>query len=321
MSEIARGLQEETREKLDIMPIPAPGIYPGIAANVYHSWDCASASRLKQLRKSPAHLRYYLDHPKETDTPTLAFGRAYHDAILQPEVLHRDYLMAGPCVAELKTGERKGQSCGLPGIEPDWSDWDKWYCGRHAKKVIEPEGVPRILSAHEYAEIRAIRDKVLAHPIASELLTCRGVCETSIVWQDRDTEVLCKGRVDRYCTFRGWKVHVDLKGTTDASPDGFCREIYQYGYHIQAAMYLDGANAIVRADRRYAFIAVEKSPPYVVGIYELDAGAIAHGRAEYKRLLHVLRECQEKDRWPDYTTDEILRVSLPKWATQIPYRQ
>ena len=46
---------------------PEPGIYPGVPMDEYLGWDCASNSRLRRLRRSPAHLKAYLDDVEAKD--------------------------------------------------------------------------------------------------------------------------------------------------------------------------------------------------------------------------------------------------------------
>ena len=49
------------------------------------------------------------------------------------------------------------------------------------------------------------------------------------------------------------KVLVDFKKTQDASESGFTRSVYNYGYNLQSAFYLEGFSA-----DRFFFVAVEE---------------------------------------------------------------
>ena len=142
-----------------------------------------------------------------------------------------------------------------------------------------------ILDNDEAALCEALRTSVKDHPEASKIVASRGTCESVACWRDGATGLDCKARIDLYCDFAGSTV-VELKTTRDASPEGFSRVISRYSYHRQAAYYLGGLEALSPAtDRKFIFIAVEKEPPYAVGVYELDESSIEQGRVEIECLL------------------------------------
>jgi len=59
------------------------------------------------------------------------------------------------------------------------------------------------------------------------------------------------------------------------------------------------------------FVAIEKTAPYAIGVYELDADAIARGASKRAHLLDLLATCRAKGRWPGYAPQTI---GLPRWA-------
>jgi len=105
---------------------------------------------------------------------------------------------------------------------------------------------------------------------------------------------------------------VDLKSTQDAS-EHFAKSCANYGYHRQAAMYLDGLRTLGLDAEHFIFVAAEKAPPYAVGVYELDYDAIERGRDLYRADLELLARCMERDEWPAYSP-ELVTLSLPRWA-------
>jgi exodeoxyribonuclease VIII len=138
-------------------------------------------------------------------------------------------------------------------------------------------------------------------------LLADGKAEQSFWWTDTATGMRCKCRPDWYY---GSTV-VDIKTTTDASPQAFARSVATFAYHVQAAHYLEGLS-----DRcqRFVFVAVEKTHPHAVAVYELDADALALGRTTRDNALDVIAGCQAAGVWPGYS-DTVQTLSLPKWAT------
>jgi len=137
--------------------------------------------------------------------------------------------------------------------------------------------------------------------------------EVSAVWRDKETGVQCKARIDRLTVLSGWSMVADVKTSKSAMRQSFSKDLYFYQYHQQAAMYLDGCDALAPHPRKYVFIVIEKVPPYPVAVLELEQDAIDLGRDEYKKHLATYAECLASGHWPGYD-DGISYVSLPTWA-------
>ena len=58
----------------------------------YRAAPGVNKSTLWNLRRSPAHYKYFLDNPRE-DTAAYKFGRAVHAAILTPAAYKRDFVV------------------------------------------------------------------------------------------------------------------------------------------------------------------------------------------------------------------------------------
>jgi exodeoxyribonuclease VIII len=172
-------------------------------------------------------------------------------------------------------------------------------------------GTRSVLTQEQWDMLHGMREAVMAHPAASALLSkLPGKAELSVYWSDAVTGSLCRCRPDYW---REDDLLVDLKTTEDASPEGFSKSIANYRYDVQAAYYLDGVNqATGRKPRQFVFIAVEKKPPYAVGVYTLDAETLMLGRAQYQADLRTYAECVANDNWPGYG-DKIQKISMPGW--------
>jgi hypothetical protein len=163
-----------------------------------------------------------------------------------------------------------------------------------------------VLTPKDFDLAEAMRDAVMAHPVAAALLVA-GESELSLAWEQDG--VGCKGRLDLHAG----SVIADLKTTQDASPESFAASSWRYGYHRQAALYLSGARAVGLDAQRYVVIAVEKDAPHAVALYEYDHGALDAGEQQVRRLLALYQRCVEEDRWPGYG-DEVRPLTLPGWA-------
>ena len=260
------------------------------SAEVYHADPSASASRLNKMRLSPAHMKFSMDNLR-APTPAMIIGSATHSAILEPDLFKKEW-----------------------GVLPPGHGSSKAV--KEAKAELTAEfGADHILKPDAYDTILGMRDSVFANPYARKMLD-DSESETSHYWNDEDSGVDCKARIDAMPWNTDWEgCVVDVKTTTDASPNEFQRSAHKFGYHIQAAHYLE---ATENRDR-FIFIVVEKAPPHCVAIYELDDDAIALGRSEREWLLDKWAACQameaagEEGAWPGFPQG-VQELSLPGWA-------
>lgn len=176
---------------------------------------------------------------------------------------------------------------------------------------MQNNGHRTVLTAEQWDQLHRMRDAVMDHPAARALLAgVPGQAELSVYWNDPQTGELCRCRPDYW---RSDDLLVDLKTTDDASPEGFAKSIANWRYDVQAPFYMDGVQlATGRKPRGFVFIAVEKKPPFAVGVYVLDADSVEIGRAQYKADLQTYARCKRTGEWPGYG-DKIQTISLPAW--------
>jgi exodeoxyribonuclease VIII len=176
--------------------------------------------------------------------------------------------------------------------------------GKEMAAEMEAAGIEAV-TASEMEQAIAMAGSVRSHQAAAALLR-DGKAEQSFWWDDTPTGLRCKCRPDWYTG----NTIVDLKTTTDASPKGFARSVAQWRYAIQQNHYLAGTFA-----ERFVFIAVEKTYPYAVGVYELDEAAALYGETERRNNLQTIADCRAISEWPGYG-NTIQPLSLPSWAMQ-----
>ena len=116
---------------------------------------------------------------------------------------------------------------------------------------------------------------------------------------------------------------MDIKTTTDASYKGFQKATANYRYHVQAAHYLNTFQlATQQRPRGFIFIAVEKSYPHAVQVFEASLDFIQAGRLEAQRNLQTLAHCALTYPvglpWPSYS-EAMVSLDLPTWMSpQLP---
>lgn len=287
-------------EALTIAEI-APGRYDSMPPEQYHAAEWVGSGGIKKLLQSPAH--FIVDRTqKKAPTDEMLFGTAVHMGVLEPELFSNAIgcvpLDAPKRPTKTQINAKKPSPETLEQI--DWwqrFDEDNRFCHM-------------VLPAPDYERVQRTVDAILAHPGARRLLT-GGRPEVSLFWQDARYGVPCKARIDFLRDDGGM---VDLKTTTDASPEGFGRIIANYRYAAQAAHYWSGGEHALNASPKFfAFIAAEKEPPYGVSAQVLQVDALRMGMSQCERALKRYAEAVATGRWPAYS-DLIEPAILPAWA-------
>ncbi len=250
-----------------------------LSAEEYFASPGVSNTMLGLLAQSPAHLQHYLSGDVET-TKAMEIGTFFHDLIL---------LNNAPRNIAIKP----------EGMKFNTREGKAWRTGQEA------EG-KRILTQDEHDSIFGMRDAVMGHPKLKYAVES-GFPEQSLFAPF--------GTVTRKCRIdlvpKGPAL-LDFKSTDDASPVAFGRKAANMGYYRQAAYYLDIAKENGLPHTSFVLVAVEKSPPYAVGIYYLTPDQIELGRKRYTDLLQRYIECRDANCWPGYST-EPQPLELPKW--------
>jgi hypothetical protein len=271
------------------MEAPKPGTYTGIPAEEYHAWKAANYSTLKRFKQSAAHAREIMVNPP-VQTDSMALGTRVGEALLEPGVFANGYIVAAD-VGDRRFKEAKAKY----------------------KAFQEEAGDKTILTTVEMHKTKMMRDSIANHPLVQEIMAGDGVAEMSFVWEDSATGVLCKGRTDWYGSLWGNHVACDLKTTKLCSPGGWPREIANFQYHVQAAFYLDGLNAVSADERHWLWWCVENTSPFLSAVYQADPMVIEEGRRVYRAYLRAWLTCQETGVWAGYP-EGLSIVDIPHWA-------
>ena len=245
-------------------------------SNYYNDTDYVSNSMLNTISVSPEYFRFRQDNPQPATAP-MKLGSAIHMNVLQPEEFNKHYAVSPKFDKRTKVGKEA------------YAEFSK----KHMFKDV--------ISESDYHIIEQITMKLMKDKMVKSLLQ-QGEPEKIIQWHNEHYNVNCKGMLDYYR--EGADMIIDLKTTQDASYNGFMRSVKKYKYHKQAAFYLDAVKA-----QRFFIIAVEKTPPFTINVFELGDDMIDEGRDMYNHELEVYKYCVENDYWPGAGFDPLDKKS------------
>jgi hypothetical protein len=266
-----------------------PGKYDNISLEQYHRMDGWSKTNLDRVHQSVA---YYLECKQNPQQPTsaMAFGAAFHCAILTPALFQSSYAIAPSFDRRTKQGKE---------------DYSKFQADNLGKTLLDAE---------DFVIVEGMRSAILKHPLASDLLT-HGEAEQSFFWTDPQTKLLCKVRPDY---LRADGICVDLKTCEDASYEAFQRSIANGRYHVQAGYFIDGVfGATQQRVDDFVIIAIEKSRPYGIMIYRLSEADIDIGRSEYQKDLDTIVDWNANPQKYEIVypaSENPIEITLPAWA-------
>lgn len=221
------------------------------------------------------------------DSTAFALGSAVHALVLEPE---KNLVMRGP-------EDRRG---------------NKW---KEASLAADLDG-KILLTEGDYDLAEAIAAPIISHEVVKGWIDDPSfVAEASFFATDPLTGVKIKCRPDGYLPSHG--IVFDIKTTRDASPEGFPREIRNYGYDLQAAFYLRCLRASGHKADAFIFVCVEKEAPYAVGLHALTDRYL---EVADMRVTETLEKISRAEAANSFTTGWPLinHVDLPRWQTAEP---
>mgnify|MGYP000011529591 FL=1 len=228
----------------------------------YHSHDSISASGLKTIYKKSV---YHLINQKFKETPAMALGTAVHQAILEPDDFYDMYHVIEKINKRTKVGKEEYQ------------------------KQLELADNKIILETDTHEIIKNILGAFRQNELAQKY--CKGEIELSHYTQYEGIDV----RVRPDCINRISNFISDVKTCQDNSPEAFKRDIYKWGYHLQAAFYMDMCGIDT-----FKFIAVTTTFPHTVEVYTLSDEMIEFGRNAYKQAFSKWKQYLETGVMPSY---------------------
>lgn len=260
-------------------------------AEEYHAHHALSSSGARKLLlpSCPAKFAYEREHgqPPKAD---FDFGKAAHKRVL---------------------------GVGEDVVIIDAADY-KTKAAQEARDQAYAEGKVPILPKQN-AVIDAMAAALRGHPYAGDLFDPNrgGRPEQSLFWTDAATGVPCRARLDWLpaVDHRQRLIVPDYKTAGDGDPESISKSLHAYGYYRQGAWYLDAVAALGLAERAtFVLVVQEKTAPYLVTVAVPDEESLRAGQHYNQQARQVFADCTASGRWPGYSDEDPVYVSLPGYA-------
>lgn len=258
----------------------------------YHSLSkYISSSQLKLIASSsPAHYKAtYIDGTADKKEPTdkMILGSLVHCLILTPHLFESDFFVMP--FLNLRTNDGKATKAELLAANP-------------GKTAID-------IDMHSQAAL--MRDSCLKNKQAAELLES-GHKESSFFWECPFSGLRMRARADSASS----KALVELKTTSDASPEAFSRHIHNMNYDVSMKHYQEGIRVLMDVSPPGYFIVLEDKPPFVCQVYKAGETVMELGHAKWIDAVSKLERGLKNNYWPGYSDDSlaIQTIECPPWA-------
>jgi hypothetical protein len=268
-------------------------LLPTLSEAEYRALPAWSQSQWKLLPDSPE-----LFHGLHVAKPALFEIDPTDDMELGSQ-LHAVYFEGQPLLeiprdALSSNGQRRGFA---------WEDW----CRAHK----DNQG----LLPRDARRVRAMCRAIDADPLIAKLLRAPGRVEQSFAMEHDETGLPTKGRLDKLCWLADGLVVPDLKSTGMEIDDPRIvgAKMAAFGYHQQAAHYLDLVKAWSGEDAEFCFVFVASYPPYTARLWTLTPEAIDLGRQRNRTALLDLRRRLDSGKWLGTRAGKINEVDLPHY--------
>lgn len=240
----------------------------------YHaSKEYVSKSMLAKMAICPKYFKWCLEN-EEKDTEALVIGSAFHKLVLEPQEFGKEFVVMPQIDRRTKAGKET------------YEEFLKTAQGRG------------VITQEQYAIINEMSNEILCNELATILTD--GTVETSMYGTDEVTGELIKTRPDCYRMVDGKLIISDLKSCRSALTEDFTRDCFKFGYDLQAYMYCYNASRVLNIpieDIEFYFVAVGKTPPYLINILKVTDEMFERGEVLYRKYMGMYHEAKTTNNW------------------------
>lgn len=277
------------------MTITNPGIYRDIDFRDYQSIPAVNASALKVLTDggSIRDMGIWMAQGGQDATDAMRMGTLLDEAVIERKKIHQKIII------KPKMGKGEGAKKEYQARMAAAND----LAARTGRVVVDGVKVTHLKNQIDSLFNRCHEDEhdIVFDPDADRQLT--------IVWEEPETGLLCKGRLDLFHGDTLWIT--DLKSSKSVKDFGIRSAMLKYGYHLSISWYVRGMEILLGEDAacNARFVFSHNLPNYAWRTVPLAPEAIEEG---YSVMLYHLK------RWAEHADSAI--EDMPSMPPMVDYR-
>lgn len=290
----------------------------------YHGdQDAFGSSQLKYMLQSPAHFYEHViaarDRPAKDATPAVQakmdFGSLVH-AVLSDKVNEEFVIYDGDGLNDMQPKDRNKYIDGYkaiagPNRRISTEDVLEKACLAAESARQHPAIKPVLDSAiYEQSIFYTIGTSAFYDTPEGKAFASTTGCPPSLPGEDLCVNL--KARPDLLALGGSAAGILDWKTTEDASLYPFASVARRLNYYFSAAMYQHACELAYNTRFQFAWVAIEREPPFGVQVYKADREELIKVKSQYIQCVQKLGLCLHTNSWPSY---EATVKTLPNLAT------
>lgn len=293
-----------------------PGVYLDVTRREYDTCSALNQSTMKRFLANPEDFQFETairDQPGNTalfrddddkDSDAMRWGRLFEAMLLDPETWRQDFAILTPAIEQGLLSEAKRKGSKATSFSRQLSTYQAW------KREHEAAGWTIITREEqdtaEFAAEHARKDPRIAEALAG------GKHNVALVWQHEPTGLMLKALID---LLPEAGAILDVKTARETDERSFGRQVLELSYHLQAAWYLAGWEALgddVR--KKCGWIVTKNNRPWRSTVYLADKwlesgrNMMEDGLHRWEAWLDSGKQYQPPLGWPTLT--------MPAWANK-----
>lgn len=288
----------------------------------YLALDRVSSHRLWTILDSPLHMRWEVDHPKPPN------GSLQQGTILHALMPGADEKIAvQPKTANKKSNEGKSNLVAWleeitshiaprPPTELQSKSAQFDFQIQALDAILQTSDI-LVATREQYETALRMRDSIMSKSIARVIFE-DGKAEQTCLQEDPDTGLPLKARFDWLPS--KYRIVADTKSARSTKRSQFNAQVFELGYHLQAAFYRWVYELEFGERPVFYWVAVENTPPYDSAIFDADDKLMKRGHVDFCAALVRYEKCTRMNFWPgrdwNWDNDEytIQTLTTPRWA-------
>jgi hypothetical protein len=268
-------------------------IIENLSEKEYFQLEGIHQSFLKKIY-STSVLHAYLS--KEIKTKSKTNGSLVDTLIFSPDSVRENYE-----IIPLKADGKE--------LNKNSTDYKQWEAS-----IISQGKMPLSKKVLEQAERTAY--KLKENPIFLEYLDTAIYKQVTLLFDDPTTGLQCVARPDGISKINGNIILWDLKTTRNINPFFFKKDIYNFGYHLQAAQYIIAMklNGIITSlyENTPAFLVAVETSTGIMQVFKLSPSMIMEGLRAREEAIIKWKTALETKVYPGYSDDVIEVEHTPR---------
>lgn len=250
----------------------------------YRMAEGLGSTDIKTLLENPYLFKQGI---KKEPTDNLILGSLIHTMLLEPSKLQSEYIVLPEL--NLRTNEGKAKKAEL--------------------ETQAKEENKTLVKGELFQKAQAVTEAFNKTSLTK--LLKEGKAEQSFFGEIEGVKV--KARPDFIIPDQS--VLIDFKTTSTlggASADGFAKMVANFAYYIQASLYLEITNY-----KKFYFIVLETTEPYMAGCYKLDTEALEFGKSEIRRAIEIYKNLDNYKQavyLNNLDFSKVQEINLPSWV-------